>query len=358
MIAPLSSNTQAILLLTAPLEVGRKSVPAELLSPGEYNRLARLLRQGQRQPADLLGRDAAEAIQLGAPAFEESRLKALLGRGFLLSQAVERWQGRAIWVLSRADAVYPSRLKSRLKEDAPPVIYGCGDPALLENGGFAVVGSRHVDDALLEYTGQVGQLIARSGRTLVSGGARGIDQAAMRGAANAGGAITGVLADSLERASLARENRDGLMDGRLVLVSPYDPAAGFNVGHAMQRNKAIYALADAALVVASDFNKGGTWAGAVEQLEKFHCGPLFVRNAGNIGRGNEALIRKGALPWVEATEATELDRILADAKATVGSLATQETLNLAVGEDPGTYGDAHQTSGPKSGKSGRGSNDH
>ena len=37
--------------------------------------------------------------------------------------------------------------------------------------------------------------------------------------------------------------------GRLVLVSSYDPSARFNVGHAMQRNKAIYALAEAALIV-------------------------------------------------------------------------------------------------------------
>jgi hypothetical protein len=38
----------------------------------------------------------------------------------------------------------------------------------------------------------------------------------------------------------------------------------------MQRNKLIYALADAALVVNSDFEKGGTWAGAIEQLERLH----------------------------------------------------------------------------------------
>ena len=49
------------------------------------------------------------------------------------------------------------------------------------------------------------------------------------------------------------------LDGQLVLASPYDPSAGFNVGNAMQRNKFIYALADAALVVNSDLNRGGTW---------------------------------------------------------------------------------------------------
>jgi DNA processing protein len=339
MIAPLTPNTQAILLLTAPLEVGRNASSADLLTLGEYNRLARLLRQGQRQPADLLGPDAAAVIRLCAPTFEESRLKGLLGRGFLLSQAVERWHGRAIWVISRADANYPSRLKSRLKEDAPPVLYGCGEPALLEAGGFAVVGSRHVDEALLDYTAKVGQLIARSGRSLVSGGARGIDQAAMRGASQAGGPIVGVLADSLERAALAREHREGLMDGRLVLISPYDPAAGFNVGHAMQRNKAIYALADAALVVSSDFNKGGTWAGAVEQLEKYQCGPVFVRQGKEAGKGNDALLRKGALPWTEPEDEAALAQSLESARNAAVTSGSQGALPLTLGEERAAYGE-------------------
>jgi predicted Rossmann fold nucleotide-binding protein DprA/Smf involved in DNA uptake len=65
----------------------------------------------------------------------------------------------------------------------------------------------------------------------------------------------------------------------------------------MQRNELIYALADAGLVVNSDFEKGGTWAGAVEQLEKLHLVPLYVRIDGEAGKGLEALRRKGASPW-------------------------------------------------------------
>ena len=86
----------------------------------------------------------------------------------------------------------------------------------------------------------------------------------MRGGLEAGGRSVGILANGLERAALNRENRTPLMDGRLVLVSPYDPAARFLVGHAMQRNKLIYALSEAALVVNSDYGHGGTWAGATE----------------------------------------------------------------------------------------------
>jgi predicted Rossmann fold nucleotide-binding protein DprA/Smf involved in DNA uptake len=117
----------------------------------------------------------------------------LLARGFLLGQAVERWHARAIWVVSRADSTYPQRLKARLREDAPPVQYGCGDRRLLESGGLAVLGSRNVDKSPIEYTEAIGRLAAAAGATLESGGARGIDQAAMRGALEAGGRVAGVL---------------------------------------------------------------------------------------------------------------------------------------------------------------------
>lgn len=293
----LSPNTQAILLLTAPLMVGRSAPTPDLLGPGEYKRLARQLRDIERQPADLLGPDAGDVLRSCRTVVDEDRLQHLLGRGFLLSQAVERWQTRAIWVISRADADYPKRLKVRLREDAPAVLYGCGDIRLLDNGGLAVVGSRDVDDALIDYTLSVGALAARAGRAIVSGGAKGIDEAAMRGALEAGGQVCGVLADSLEKKAMQREHRNMLLDGQLVLMSPYDPGAGFNVSHAMQRNKLIYALADASLVVSSDVDKGGTWTGAVEQLDRLRFVPIYVRSIGAPSRGLDALLKKGALAW-------------------------------------------------------------
>ena len=293
----LSPNTQAILLLTAPLIVGRVSSSSELLSRSEYKRLARHLREIQHQPADLVSPDAADLLRACQPVIDEGRLQRLLDRGFLLSQVVERWQARAIWVVSRADVEYPRRLKARLREDAPPVIYGCGDMSLLESGGLAVVGSRHVDDSLIDYTMAVGRLAAQAGRAIVSGGAKGIDQAAMRGALEAGGKVTGVLADSLEKTAMNRENRNLLLDGQLVLISPYDPNAGFNVGNAMQRNKLIYALADTSLVVNSDLNKGGTWAGAIEQLDKLKLVPVYIRSTGEPSSGLDVMRSKGAIPW-------------------------------------------------------------
>jgi predicted Rossmann fold nucleotide-binding protein DprA/Smf involved in DNA uptake len=264
---------------------------------------------------------------------EESRLQRLLGRGFLLSQVVERWQTRAIWVISRADAEYPRRLKARLREDTPAVLYGCGDIGLLDSGGMAVVGSRHVDDSLIDYTMAVGRLAAQAHRTLVSGGAKGIDQAAMRGAMEAGGKVSGVLADSLEKATMNRENRNLLLDGQLVLISPYDPSVGFHVGNAMQRNKLIYALADASLVVSSDLNKGGTWTGAVEQLDKLKFVPVYVRSTGEPSVGLEALRAKGAIPWPNPEDVDAFEGVF-DAAAPVPVQAPKPELSLFSGEAP------------------------
>ncbi len=329
----LSPNTQAILLLTAPLIAGRGTASSDLLSPGEYKRLARHLREIQHQPADLLSPDAADLLRACQPVVDESRLQKLLGRGFLLSQVIERWQARAIWVVSRADAEYPRRLKARLREDAPAVLYGCGDMALLETGGLAVVGSRHVDDDLIDYTMAVGRLAARAGRTLVSGGAKGIDQAAMRGALEGGGKVCGVLADSLEKTTMNREHRNLLLDGQLVLISPYDPNAGFNVGNAMQRNKLIYALADTSLVVSSDLNKGGTWAGAVEQLDKLKFVPVFIRSTGEPSAGLDGLRKKGALPWPNPQDVDSFEDVFNVAMPTP-TASPQVGLALFSNEEP------------------------
>ena len=328
----LSPNTQAILLLTAPLIAGRGTSSSDLLSPGEYKRLARHLWEMQRQPADLVSPDASDLLRACQPVVDEARLQRLLGRGFLLSQVIERWQARAIWVVSRADAEYPRRLKVRLREDAPAVIYGCGDISLLETGGLAVVGSRHVDDTLIDYTMTVGRLAARARKTLVSGGAKGIDQAAMRGALEAGGKVSGVLADSLEKTAMNREHRNLLIDGQLVLISPYDPSAGFNVGNAMQRNKLIYALADASLVVSSDLNKGGTWAGAIEQLDKLKLIPVYVRSTGVLSAGLDALRSKGAISWPNPQDVDAFDEVFVAMPTHLAS--PQSGLALFPGDGP------------------------
>ena len=341
----ISANTQAILLLTAPLIVGRKAEDTSVLSLADYNRFARCLRQAGKQPADLLGPDAGALLADCGARLSRERLESLLARGFLLSQAVEQWHSRGLWVVSRADARYPRRLKARLREEAPPILYGCGQIDLLEAGGLAVVGSRHVDDELIRYSTRTGSLAAEAGTTIISGAARGIDSSAMSGAMDAGGKVIGVLADSLGRAALAKVNRAAFRERRLVVISAYDPAAGFNVGHAMQRNKAIYALADAALVVTSDFNKGGTWAGAIEQLDRLRFVPVFVRNGANAGKGNAALLQRGGRAWPDPQSGDELESVLVASTEKVATEPMQNTLPLSLREEPSDYlvGEATKT---------------
>src|SRR5690606_42161140 len=81
--------------------------------------------------------------------------------------------------------------------------------------------------------------------------------------------------------------------GDLVLVSPFNPEAGFNVGNAMARNKHIYCLSDAAVVVNSKPDKGGTWTGATEDLKSGWV-PLWVQHKDDPASGNAALVQKGA----------------------------------------------------------------
>ena len=181
-----------------------------------------------------------------------------------------------------------------MREIAPPVLFGCGDRAAFDRGGLAVVGSRRITDELRQYTEKTGQLAASADLPIVSGGARGVDRAAMRGALAAGGNALGILSCGLEGAALHRQNRKPLMEGMLLLVSPCEPSVRFFAGFAMQRNKLIYALADAALVVNSDLGRGGTWAGATEQLGRLNFVPVFVRRSGPGCAGLDALGRAGS----------------------------------------------------------------
>ena len=105
------------------------------------------------------------------------------------------------------------------------------------------------------------------------------------------GTAIGILANDLLKAALSSKWRKHLRENQLVLVSTYYPEASFNVGNAMGRNKYIYCLSDHALIVRSDEGKGGTWAGANENLKENWI-PLFVKEPSNAA-GNLALKKMG-----------------------------------------------------------------
>lgn len=313
----LSSTAQAILLLTSYFSKA-SSETVKPLTNTEWGRFALWLKEKSTTPADLLVSDPKALLQ----EWHDTRISAeriikLLSRGHSLALAMEKWQRAGLWVVTRSDPEYPRRLKLRLKTDSPPVLFGCGNKALLNAGGLAVIGSRNASETDLAFTDQVGAKAASESIAIVSGGARGVDEKAMLGALKQGGVVIGVVADSLLRAATSSKWRRGLMDGHVVLVSPFYPEAGFSAGNAMARNKYIYCLADSSLVIHSS-KKGGTLNGAEENLKKAWVS-LWVKQTRDEDAANAGLVIKGGR-WLEADiQAFKIADLMSD----VGGFANQ-----------------------------------
>lgn len=205
-----------------------------------------------------------------------------------------------------------------------------------------------MDDADLDFTSRLGATVARQAANVVSGGARGVDEAAMLGALAVEGTAVGVLADSLLRAATSSRYRKYLMDGNLVLASPFNPEAGFSVANAMARNKYVYCLADAAVVIASARDKGGTWAGATENLRQGWV-PLWVK-PGSAHLGNAELLHQGGkpLPDLDSLEVAALAAVSSVGKAPAGLLD-----DLPKVADTGCRGSSMETVEPDSGTADR-----
>lgn len=290
----LPPDTQAILLLCGSFG-GNGSRGIKPLSLSEYNTLAvRLRREGLRPSVLLEGEAGKEVEQICSGKVDPERLHALLGRGVEMGFAVEEWARQGIWVLSRGDGSYPRALKSRLREKAPPLLFGVGNRDLLEGDGLGMVGSRNADEVALRFTRDVARRCAEEQLNVVSGGAKGVDREAMSAALSAGGSVLGILPEGVAKVAVSKANREPIAEGRLTLVSPYHPHARWTRGNAMGRNKHIYAFSDWTLVVSSA-TEGGTWNGAVESVRK-GWGRLLVRASADAPEGNAKLIGLGGIP--------------------------------------------------------------
>ena len=288
-----NSQTHAIMLLTVSFGKadGAESRP---LSVGEWARFAVWLRDNGLNPSDLLN-GSLKTLLAGwvDRSITVPRLETLMGRGSTLGLVLEKWQRAGLWVMTRSDLDYPERLKRRLRSESPPVLFGCGERRLLESQGIAIVGSRDATDDDLRFAEHLGRQAAAQGYGLVSGGARGVDQAAMMGALEGEGTTVGVLANNLLRSATSAKYRRHLLSGNLVLVSPSNPESGFDVGRAMSRNRYIYCLSDSAVVVSSTARKGGTWNGAVEAINAKWV-PVWVKHDQDATSGNAQLVHHGA----------------------------------------------------------------
>jgi predicted Rossmann fold nucleotide-binding protein DprA/Smf involved in DNA uptake len=284
-----SPDSLAILLLCSHL--GLDDVVEKPLSLREWNVLARKLQAVALRPGDLLDYSEPSSL-LDLSAEEHTRIKSLLSRD--LDRELRRLATLDIYIVTRADIDYPGKYRANLKDAAPVILFYAGERALIGQPGIAVVGSRHLDDLGKDCAAFVGNACGFSGQVLYSGGARGVDTISMNATLDARGTAVCVMADSLEGAVKSRKKQ--LSNGDLCLVTPYNPDAGFSVGAAMGRNRLIYALADYAIVVASDAETGGTWAGATENL-KNHWVPLFVLEHNQMPEGNKLLLQKGSIPF-------------------------------------------------------------
>lgn len=194
-----------------------------------------------------------------------------------------------------------------------------------------------MNEAGIEFALSLGERCAAQGYAVASGGARGVDITAMTGAIKRGGPALGITVDPLERLVSRRDFRTPIADELLTLATPFHPAARWQVGNAMNRNRIIYALAQAAVVVASSVEKGGTRSGALENL-KANWVPLHVRDDGS--PGNKRLIADGAaaLPDGEAIHELDIPRL------TEGG----QHLLLQPSESETTEGDKDTDDGPGS----------
>lgn len=299
----LSEDSKAILLLCSSIATRQPKKNSSQEGPkpltlSEWNTLARMLPKSSLQtPQGFFETDISQWKKELAVSLEiGERLQKLLTLGGSLAIELDNLERLGIWVTTRAEATYPTQLKTLLRDSTPPVLFGAGDISQLNKvGGVAVVGSRDVDERGAEFARKFSQRCAAESLAIVSGGARGVDQIAESAALSAGGRVIEVLADDLAGRIRKREVREALRANQLVLVTPFNPESHFTVWSAMERNKLIYAFAQYAVVVAATEGKGGTWAGATENL-KAKWTPLFVYTpTTDVPVGNQKLLNLGAL---------------------------------------------------------------
>jgi DNA processing protein len=160
------------------------------------------------------------------------------------------------------DALYPERLRQRLDQHTPPLLFARGRLELLDLCGIAVVGCRRATQYGLDIAGQLADGVARAGGCIISGLALGIDAAAHTSALDAEGATIGVLGCGID-VYYPRQNtrlqdrvaRDGLLLSELL---PGMPPLRHHFTH---RNRIIAALSEAVVVVEAGERSGAVATG-------------------------------------------------------------------------------------------------
>jgi DNA processing protein len=196
-------------------------------------------------------------------------------------------------VLTESSGDYPRPLKHI--HDPPGVLFRRGKPNAQDEMAVAIVGTRHATRYGIAQAERLAASLVRTGFTVVSGLARGIDAAAHRGAMDAGGRTIAVLASGLlninppEHVKLADEVAEA---GYLLSESP--PRMPPLSGAFPQRNRIISGLTLGTIVIEAAERSGAliTARHAYEQGREVFAvpGPIDSR----VSRGPHALIKDGA----------------------------------------------------------------
>ena len=196
-------------------------------------------------------------------------------------------------VLIESSDDYPRPLKTI--HDPPGVLFRRGQPNAQDEMAVAIVGTRHATRYGLTQAERLAGSLARTGFTVVSGLARGIDAAAHRGALAAGGRTIAVIASGL--LEIYPPEHDKLADevaANGYIVSEAPPRMMPLSGAFPQRNRIISGLTVGTIVVEAAERSGAliTARHAYEQGREVFAvpGPIDSR----LSRGCHALIKDGA----------------------------------------------------------------
>lgn len=198
-----------------------------------------------------------------------------------------------IAVLTDADADYPRLLAET--HTPPGVLFIRGQLLPQDSIAVAIVGTRHATQYGLRQAERLAGGLARSGFTVVSGLARGIDAAAHRGALAAGGRTIAVLGSGVlniyppEHAPLAEQ-----IAGQGAVISETPPLAPPQSGVFPQRNRIISGMTLGTVVIEAAVRSGAliTARHAMEQGREVFAVPGQVDN--RVAQGCHRLLKDGA----------------------------------------------------------------
>lgn len=236
-----------------------------------------------------------------------------------------------------ADPDYPRLLLDT--PDPPPVLYAIGRRDLLTRPALAIVGSRNATQQGVANAEAFAGALARSGLTIVSGLALGIDAAAHRGALDADSdagtiAVVGTGVDitypASNRALTQRIRNEGLVLSEFALRTP---AIAHNFP---RRNRIIAGLARGVLVVEAALRSGSliTARLAADAGREVFAIPGSIHSP--LAKGCHRLIRDGAKLVESAHDVAEdlgLERAPRPA-ATVTEAGPHAELLTLIGHDP------------------------